>query len=262
MLVLVFVSACGRLGFEALEGEADAGVDVRPDTPVCTTAVHDEDGDSIDDSCDVCPHVPDSDQRDGDGDRVGDACDPEPTLARQRIVIFDPFTSIDPAWKKVSEAAIDGDEVVLGKATPNMGGVLSRALVPTHDLFLVGGSTSDAGAGQHLFSISTSPAAPPGGFYCELYDGGTDTSLFFTVTYDNMVYVHRAVAPMPRLASGSGTFSYEIDPVTARCGATWRGVAGAASASRPTDIATEVLSLYAENVEIRLRYFVQIRTDE
>lgn len=38
----------------------------------------DADGDGVPDAADVCPLVPDPEQRDGDGDGIGDACDPTP----------------------------------------------------------------------------------------------------------------------------------------------------------------------------------------
>jgi hypothetical protein len=72
--VLVSVAACGRIGFLA--------------EPCAHPAGHDEDGDGIDDACDVCPHLPDPAQIDTDGDGVGDACDPEPTIPRQQFLLF------------------------------------------------------------------------------------------------------------------------------------------------------------------------------
>ncbi|MBA3542018.1 MAG: hypothetical protein H0T79_20550 [Deltaproteobacteria bacterium] len=274
-LGLVLAGACGRFGFEARPngddgGDPDAGADApdaladaRPDARPCTTNVHDEDLDGVDDACDVCPHLVDPAQLDGDADGVGDACDPEPALGRQRIVVFDPFTSIDPAWTAISEVVVDGDELLLGTIGQDLGGILSRPLVPTHDLFIVAGSAGTPGAmGQHLWSIVTAPVGPPGGIYCELYDAGSGTSLFVTTTTDNMTYLHPASAPMPQFANGDGVFSYGLDASTMRCAATWKGVDGVANAARPADIATEMFHIYAENVVVRLRYFIQIRTDE
>ncbi len=38
---------------------------------------NDADADGIDDACDVCPGIPNADQRDLDGDAIGDPCDPD-----------------------------------------------------------------------------------------------------------------------------------------------------------------------------------------
>jgi hypothetical protein len=80
-ITILVLAACGRVGFAP-----------RPDglgaTPCATPANHDEDGDGVDDACDVCPHVPDPLQLDSDGDGVGDACDPEPNNPRQHFVLF------------------------------------------------------------------------------------------------------------------------------------------------------------------------------
>ncbi len=256
--LVALLAACGRVGFE--DGEAPAAGDGTPpvDAPVCATLVHDEDGDGVDDVCDVCPHLADGGQADGDGDRVGDACDPEPTVARQRIVLFDPFTSLAAGWVATNASAIVNDELVVGVAGGQ--GQLRRALTRGHDTFIVGGTAGTPGAGQHLLAIITAPATPPGGMYCELFDSGTDTTLFVTYSYDNITFRHPAAAATQRLAGGSGTFSYELGARDARCRSTWRGGTGTAAATVPTDIAVEALTLYAENIELRLRYFVQIAT--
>lgn len=259
-LVLVFASACGRFGFEATSSEGDAApTDTRPP---CTASVHDEDADGLDDSCDVCPHIADAAQADGDGDNVGDACDPEPTIARQRIVLFDPMTSIDPAWTSTANATVSGDEVLLGTVSPGRGGILTRPLVPAHDTFLIAASTGATGTGAHLVSLATAPDAPTGNLYCELYDGGTNTTLFVTVTYDNSTYTHTAEAPMPRLESGDGTLSYELSPTLTRCDSTWKSTAGVAMSARPAGIAPQLFHIYVENIVIRIRYLIQIRTDD
>jgi hypothetical protein len=69
-------------------------------------ALHDEDHDGVVDMLDNCPNVPNPDQGDLDGDGVGDVCDPHPTVAGDRIVLFDPFVRAPrPEWKPVVNAA-------------------------------------------------------------------------------------------------------------------------------------------------------------
>lgn len=50
----------------------------------------DHDGDGRGDSCDVCPHLPDTGS-DADADGVGDACDPNPIDNGDHIALFDGF---------------------------------------------------------------------------------------------------------------------------------------------------------------------------
>ena len=78
--LLVLVAGCGRIDFVAIPDATSAAR--------CVPVGHDEDGDGIDDACDVCPYVFDPDQLDSDGDRVGDVCDPEPFNPVQHFVLF------------------------------------------------------------------------------------------------------------------------------------------------------------------------------
>ena len=92
------LAACGRLGFGAADDDdGDRSDEPTPDAVACVASGHDEDGDGLDDGCDVCPTVADLDQVDGDADGVGDACDPRPTTGGDRIGFYDPFVILDPA---------------------------------------------------------------------------------------------------------------------------------------------------------------------
>lgn len=256
--LLVLLAGCGRLGFDAQPSPtSDAmAIDARP----CTPAGHDEDGDAVDDACDVCPHVAGS-QADADGDNVGDACDPEPAIARQQIVLFDPFTSIDPAWTNMG-AMLGSDEVILD-ARGGVGRQLYRALIPTTDRFMVGASSGTGGPGQHNFALITAPAAPPGGYYCEMFDNGTATSTMFTWTFDNANYLHSGTADWPtaRMVNGSGTFQYDHSPSSTACNSVWQGEERGGAGMPPAGITPDEFHIYAENVLVRLQYFIQIRTN-
>lgn len=119
-LAIVLTAACGRVGFEARDDGGGAGSDGPGlDTAFCASASgHDEDGDAVDDACDVCPHLADGAQVDTDGDKVGDACDPEPTNPRQRIALFATmqagdqpfgFESVGGGWTSLADSiAYDG----------------------------------------------------------------------------------------------------------------------------------------------------------
>src|SRR5262249_31671169 len=109
-------------------GGSDAIVDAVAAT--CTPVGHDEDGDGIDDACDPCPHDAAGGMADADGDGVGDACDPEPAIPRQKILFFDPFTSVRPEWDA-------GTDVSNGKLHLTNG--IAFVHVPTGELRIVTG---------------------------------------------------------------------------------------------------------------------------
>lgn len=127
-----------------------------------------------------------------------------------------------------------------------------------NDLFVIGGSTGVAGAGQSILLISTSTG--PGAFYCELYDDG-DTVLHFTYTHDGTSFVHAgSQQAASRFIDGPGTLTYQRTGGTVRCASTWHDEPiSTAGPVPPIDVARIVL--YAENVEARLSYFIQIRTE-
>ena len=227
---------------------------------VCVPVGHDEDADGIDDACDVCPHIADPAQADGDGDRVGDACDPEPAIARQQIVMFDPFTTLDASWTNTGGTQ-GTDEIVLD-ARGGMAKLIHRALVPSHDVLMVGLTTGSADAGTHHVSIVTYPSAGNADAYCEMYDTGASTLTQFTWTFDNATYMHAGSQTWTnRLANGTGTFAYEVTSTTVACTSVWGGMTKTTgNAARPA-IADENFSIYAENVLTSVRYFIQIRTN-
>jgi hypothetical protein len=250
-LVCVVLAGC-RLHFDERVSDAFA-------PPPCTPAGHDEDGDGIDDACDVCPHVPDPAQLDGDGDGVGDACDPEPAVPRQRIVMFEPFTST-AAWSAVGSVTTLGDAIVVGGIASSS--YVARPLAIAHDRFEIGGSTGTSSGAQRLFGIFVGPAATVGTYYCELYDNGS-TTLQLTWTFDNQTYMHGpGVAATNRLTSGSGRFAFDTSSADSACSTTWHGEQlQTPPVATPTGISVDSLQLYAENVDLTIDYFIQIRTE-
>jgi hypothetical protein len=107
----------------------DAGPDTKADAGCVATAIHDEDGDGIADSCDNCPTVANADQADvgevnvgGSADGVGDACDPRPAGGGDSILLFDPFTSgqIGPDWQTYGGTWQAGPDSIAQTATGNV----------------------------------------------------------------------------------------------------------------------------------------------
>lgn len=89
VVALIALAGCGRFGFDAAAGSSSGDANDASDGPISDVVPpgHDEDGDGVPDSDDVCPHVADALQLDDDGDGVGNACDPDPTVANQ-IALF------------------------------------------------------------------------------------------------------------------------------------------------------------------------------
>jgi hypothetical protein len=254
-LIALALAGCGRWGFDPHADGATGDVQSDVGKP-CTPVGHDEDLDTIDDACDVCPHLPDVDQTDRDGDFVGDACDPEPLMARQRLVLFDPFVDLSN-WTPRSDETSNGDQALL----TSLGGfsALRRPYVPMTDLFEIGVIADDVGTGQAIVMVNLDTGTA-GNYFCELYDSGT-TNLQFTYTFDGTNFVHPGIQPAAhRLEQGDGRLQLQRDATNVRCSASWSGetlVTGGATPAIPADN----LVIYAENVTVRISYFVEIRTE-
>lgn len=81
-----------------------------PDDMTTACVGHDEDGDSIADACDNCPHVANVDQANDGDDELGDVCDPDP-FVENRLVLFESFATAG-AWELDSGWSVANDELV------------------------------------------------------------------------------------------------------------------------------------------------------
>jgi hypothetical protein len=74
-----------------------AGV-LPPDMAGCIGGTPDEDSDGRANICDLCPADADSTPVDSDGDGLPDACDPDPTMATNKLIYFEPFDTAPANW--------------------------------------------------------------------------------------------------------------------------------------------------------------------
>ncbi len=243
-VVALLVAGCGRIDF----------------APTCAAPVgHDEDGDGVDDACDVCPHVADPDQRDSDGDGVGDACDPEPDLPRQTLVDFDPFTSLRPEWALVGTPTLLGDALELDA----IGDIieLRRAIDAGTDVLAIGGRIVRHGAGETHAGVGIGEDGSMNLFYCELFQSPSEVVFSFSYTVDDGATYQHGIRPASSDSSwtGAGTIALSVDPANVGCMAVWSGVSYASGGPHPA-VPSQHISLAAVDVELQLDYFVQIRT--
>ena len=257
-LLIVVLVGCGRIAFDP-SGTTDASIDALD----CAPSGHDEDADLVDDTCDVCPHIADGAQSDQDGDRIGDVCDPEPTLARQRLMLFDPFTRVDGGtWTLLRDIATsDGEDLMIDARGTNES--LRRPYTPGHDHVATSvTSTASSVSPTRLVSLFTGADGAVAGYYCELFDDGT-TSLMFTYTDDGVTFLHDGSALVPtRVLLGSGTLAYERSATVVRCATTWGGTDLRTIGATPTSIPTDLAGLYVEHLLTRWEYYWHVRTDD
>lgn len=142
-------------GFDALPDALPHGCGSDPMAP-------DEDGDGVNDQCDDCPYISDSEQLDHDRDGVGDPCDPWDDPAHPDVLLFSGFNgpSEDPATTCSGSWTVAGGSAISNGAESPSGACWFAASLPATRLdqlriaakFVVTtNSTSDAG----LFGASS-----------------------------------------------------------------------------------------------------------
>lgn len=244
-LIAALSLGCGRLAFDAVQSAS------------CVPVGHDEDGDGIDDGCDVCPHLADVDQLDDDGDRVGTACDPEPTIARQQIVVFDPFTEIGPAWTPIKGPVSDGDSLVMSGDYVE----INRVIDAHSDRFEIGGEVTDTQLAAHGLKIHV---VLPGGmrwYYCELFEDAAGLDVALTYTADNGATYPRVDTASVATALINQRAVFRMDHgATITCSADLDGTTTSAGGAAPLPFGT-TLDIAAEGLTARIDYFIQIRTN-
>jgi hypothetical protein len=244
---LLVLAGCGRLSFEP-GVTADA-------VGSCTPVGHDEDGDGIDDACDVCPQLAD-DQRDADGDLVGDACDQAPT--QQQRTLFDPFTSELADWAFDMRTTFPGDAVGLPGVSGVVGMVLNQP--PAREVYEAGGRVTAVGAGQRQVAIHVGERGGLNNYYCELYDSGSQFSFMLTHTADGTNFDNYGIAPIAgSLDAGTYRIVFVHTPPNLTCIGWWNGMRYEVSAAVP-DVPIEAMYVAVNNVDADVDYFVRLTT--
>ena len=252
----------GPVGTSDRDGDGIAdSADNCPD--IANPDQHDEDGDGIGDACDPCPHLA-GDAADADGDGVGDACDPDPTSPRQHIVLFDPFTSVNPAWSFGPEYSVSGDQLHVAADTGGAGAdILS---IPTTSLRLVmaGHVESASMTDPHQVAIEWGFQPDNGYHYVQFYD----------LVGAGFINIMRATGggQYPSLASTNyagalpaGAWSMQIDEDVPSHQVALSGTLGnqpfmALQAMAPRLVDSQRISVYFEHVVVTLDYFLVIET--
>lgn len=163
-------------------------------------ASHDEDGDGVDDACDVCPHISDN-QADADFDGVGDACDPEPSMPRQQLSWFAPMAADTPcqffpanAWTMTGDAW-----TVTGAMTQ----LVCRAF-PIRDTDIwIGVDITAVNGLPHQFAVDVKDSAQATYYYGDVYDDGFPVAAISQ--YDGASFVTLQSLPLPGIHPGAFT---------------------------------------------------------
>ncbi len=169
------------------DGGGDVDADTRPDGPPgdrdsdgigdfvdncpadANTDQHDEDEDATGDVCDNCPHMANEGQSDAaDGDGVGDICDPNRRPGGDRLLLFEPFSTLGSRWTPaLGTWAPSSDSVVGGQS----GGTHLLASVDTYEHAQVVASVrflavQTAGQLGVYFALDRTNPSIPFGYLC------------------------------------------------------------------------------------------------
>jgi hypothetical protein len=199
LLACSLVAACGRLDFDPAS-TTDATTDTKLDDDAAIAFGHDEDGDSIPDAVDTCPHDP-TPTADSDGDGVGDVCDPNPAQGTEHWALFATMQAGDVPFSNVTGTTQDAD--ALHVAAMNQDLPLTRVITTTTRIQLGFEIRGLFGTGQRQIAFGVERGAEPY-YFIELNDNGGGADLGI-VSYDaTNGYVQLDTDPVTSMHAGRG----------------------------------------------------------
>lgn len=255
---VLLLAGCGRVAFDA---RSDASAQDAAAAACAVPAGHDEDGDGVDDACDVCPHVSDPAQADGDGDRVGDACDPQPALAVESITVFDTFATSLGAWQTLTpvQPTFQADSLVADTTAAQM--ILSHDGTLTNDVVEIGGHVGDGPAVQHQVIVESVVATGNTFYFCEINGDTSATALFnFTYTPDAVTYtVAAGVTATGPVSNRDFYLALAQRGTNATCRTTWPATSPEVTAALP-GYATTRYGFAVQGVTVRIDWVIVIHS--
>jgi hypothetical protein len=248
--VLVVVGAGCRFNFDELG------------LPCAAPVGHDEDGDGVDDACDGCPHIAETQPIDRDGDGVNDPCDPSPGSPRERIAAFDPFVTAGAGWEVGGTVtpSYTNDSFVVDTRTGILYLRRDQPAMPSGDVFELGGALGGQSGSEAKLSLVVESAAVPY-YYCELQDLQASVGFDLAWTYNAVDYFTGDMHAMQEpLANGPFTITMAIAPPTVTCQTHWPPTANIPNPI-PSGITQAGLAFQVYNLDVRIDYFIHIHSD-
>lgn len=250
----------------ASDRDGDGVVNADDNCPdLANSGQHDEDADELGDACDPCPHLAGT-AVDGDADGVGDACDPQPAIGKQRLMLFDPFTSALPSWELSSTA------VVMGGQLRMVGDSEAWNELPTGELRIAtAGTISELAPGatyhQLMIGFGFNGANLENFHYSEFYDDDGATGFIGISEAIAGSYPTHASTPYTGTLP-IGAWSMQIDESVAaqqitlatRLGGVTRPPLMSSTSTAPVLTATPGLYLHAFGAKVALDYLLVIET--
>jgi hypothetical protein len=257
-LALIAFAGCGRIGFEVASQPSDGR------TGDGMLSGHDEDGDGVPDSIDVCPHLADN-QADLDGDGVGNGCDPNFMTPGDRIAVFatmqpgtQPFTINTATTGTLTQADdslnVGGDLTggfYMGLSLPITAGDVRVDI--GFDITAVGSASS-----QHQFAVATTTITP--NYFGELNENIGSFSGAYITHFDGTNYNQAAA---DNLATGihPGPVQFVLDErvnTFVRIGVAWPGEPYGAQVNDNLYQASDLLQININNLQLEIRYVIVI----
>lgn len=252
--LLAIVTFCGVAGCQVLF-PLDLAADADPGT--CEVG-HDEDGDLIDDGCDVCPHKIDPGQADRDNDGLGDECDWDQETA-QEIVAFYSFSPTDGStgWVLAGGWSHADDELVT--APSNLATATLSSLALPADVALIVTYSPTLLVEEDPFRI---------GFHSGGLDNGPSTGLACLIRREAgatnlsaISFASRGVGVSTTVTAGARyELSHRRDSASLACILDALGELGSGSTSVAMPDPSSIVVLAAENIGLEIESVLVVAT--